>query len=319
MSKNLRTLESVVDISIVVCTYNRSKSLVNTLESVRKLTVPDDIKWELIIVNNNSPDDTEKITKEFINDCSVDVKYCFEKVQGLSYARNHGIKKASGKIIAFTDDDVVVEPDWILNIYNAFHEHDDLWCVGGKILPAWSMPRPSWLCDRLLPALAMLDLGDEVKALINPTLWGANMAFRTQVFDTYGNFDTSLGRTKDKLYVGEETAIIKALIRDGKKVLYYPLAVVHHAVETDRINKRYFRKWYFDGGELKGYTRPFKGKYFLIPLRPFLEAVINLSKMIFSRKNTEDDDRFIFQLRAFNNLGIVWGSLKKRIYIGYIQ
>jgi len=308
-----------VDISIVVCTYNRSESLIKTLESIQKLTMPDHIKWELIIVNNNSSDDTEKIIKEFINDCSCNIKYCFEKAQGLSYARNHGIEKASGMIIAFTDDDVVVEPDWLRNIFNAFQEHNNLWCVGGKILPVWSMPRPSWLCDKLLSALAMLDLGNEIKVLIMPTLWGANMAFRTQVFSIYGNFDTSLGRTKDKLYVGEETAIIKSLIKDGKRVLYYPFAVVHHAVEMDRINKRYFRKWYFDVGELKGYTTPFKGKYFIIPLRPLLEIIINFTKMMSSKKNTVDNDRFIFQLRVFKNIGIIWGSLKKRIYIGYIR
>jgi glycosyltransferase involved in cell wall biosynthesis len=308
-----------LDISIIICTYNRSQSLINTLASIRQLTVPSEMKWELIIVNNNSLDDTEKVIKAFINDSPCTVQYCFEGAQGLSYARNHGVKKASGKFIAFTDDDVMVEPDWALNIYNAFQEHDDLWCVGGKIKPIWSMPRPSWLCDRLLTPLAMLDLGDEIKCLLTPTLWGANIAFRAEVFDRYGFFDEALGRTKDKLYAGEETALTASLIEDGKKVLYYPLAVVHHAVEMDRINKRYFRKWYFDGGELKGYTRPFKGKYFIIPLSPLREAVIYLSKMVFSRKNGEDNDRFIFQLMALDNLGAIWGSLEKRLYIGYIS
>lgn len=182
-----------MDISVIICTYNRASGLLQTLQSIGQMDNPQGICWELIVVDNNSSDGTQNVIQEFAYDADIDVKNIFEGTQGLSYARNAGLGQARGKLIAFTDDDVIVDRQWLVNICKAFAS-SDAWCIGGKILPIWSVPKPKWLSKRIHYALALLDYGDEVKKMTKPNLWGANLSFRAAVFDSYGMFDTSLGR-----------------------------------------------------------------------------------------------------------------------------
>ena len=98
-----------MDISIIICTYNRSESLKRTLQSLKEMSVSDDIEWELLIVDNNSTDNTREAVNDFTKTSGLNCRYVFESKQGLSNARNRGVKEACGEIIAFTDDDVIVD------------------------------------------------------------------------------------------------------------------------------------------------------------------------------------------------------------------
>src|SRR5919109_2420377 len=103
-------------ISVIVCTHNRAHRLEQTLNSLQQMTVPVDLAWELIIVDNNSNDNTKEVIDSFINKSSLHVKYVIERHQGISHARNMGIREARGHIIAFTDDDCIVDRYWITAI-----------------------------------------------------------------------------------------------------------------------------------------------------------------------------------------------------------
>src|ERR1041384_8686802 len=100
-------------ITVVVCTYNRCESLPKTLESLMTLTVPEAIPWEILVVDNNSKDATREVVKEFCRRAPDRARHLFESQQGLSNARNAGIREARGEILAFTDDDVTVRPHWL--------------------------------------------------------------------------------------------------------------------------------------------------------------------------------------------------------------
>src|SRR5262245_27749696 len=119
------------EISVIVCTFNRATRLALALRALARVSVPDGLAWELIIVDNNSTDETARIVREFAALSGLRVRYLFETRQGLSFARNTGIASAEGRIIALTDDDVLVEPNWIASIHQAFAEHE-VACVGGK-------------------------------------------------------------------------------------------------------------------------------------------------------------------------------------------
>ena len=298
-------------ISIIVCTYNRSESLRSTLDSIKKLSVPEDIQWELIIVDNNSKDNTREVVEKFIEKSDINCRYIFEKQQGLSFSRNSGISNANGEIIAFTDDDVIVDENWIRNIGRMF-ENKDVACVGGKILPVWEKPCPNWLKGELLfNYLALCDLGEETIKLVRPTIWGANLSIRTSIFEKYGVFDTNYGHTGEKLYGGEETNYLMSLMEAGEGIFYCPNILVHHCIPGHRMKKSYFRKWMHDKGELSAIQM---GKYnnrnlFGIPLYMIKRTMKALNKymriQIFHPENA-----FHKQLDFYYHLGILEGRMK---------
>src|SRR6266576_376499 len=123
-------------ISLVICTYNRAFSLGRTLESLRQMSVPRDLEWELIVVDNNSTDNTRAVVQKFARTAGLTISYFFEAKQGLCHARNAGVANANGEVIAFTDDDVRVAPQWIRELAATFRQFD---CIGvaGKSVPAW--------------------------------------------------------------------------------------------------------------------------------------------------------------------------------------
>jgi len=236
--------------SVIICTYNRSVSLKRTLESLWKMSGLESIDWELIIVDNNSSDNTHDVVNNFIQSSKFPCKYIYENKQGLSYARNKGIAEATGEILSFTDDDVIVEKYWLQNIRNEF-KNKEVACIGGKILPIWENPQPAWLRGDLLQFLALQDLGEEKIELDSPVIWGANLSIRSSMFKKYGLFDPTLGNIEGKLYGGEETKFVRMLLENGENVLYCPDILVHHCIPGFRMKKSYFRKWVYDKGELK--------------------------------------------------------------------
>jgi glucosyl-dolichyl phosphate glucuronosyltransferase len=238
-----------MDISIIICTYNRADSLRKTFESLIRLDIPANTSIELLLVDNNSSDATWDVVAHFQPLAPFSVRYIFEEQQGLSYARNRGVREAVGKILAFTDDDVLIENDWLVNIRNAFAA-SDLACAGGKIFPLWEKECPTWLTRDLYNYLALLDLGDMSKQLNEPKVYGANFIVRASMFAKYGPFETSIGRTRGKLYAGEESEFIERLLAGGEKVCYIPGLVVHHLVPAKRMQKSYFRRWICDNSEL---------------------------------------------------------------------
>jgi glucosyl-dolichyl phosphate glucuronosyltransferase len=239
-----------VDISVVICTYNRSESLRKTLESLVATAVSPTLSWEVVVVDNNSSDNTRVLVEDFRREGNLPVKYIFEKVQGLSYARNAGVKGARGDIIAFIDDDVRVDNHWLNELTKAF-ESFDCACVGGKIIPDWNCEKPSWfVADRsfwLTSPICSLDLGDESLQLKTPPL-GANMAFKRSMFEKYGAFRTDLGRVAGRLTTGEDTEFGRRLLRVGETLIYQPTVIVYHAIDKNRLTKGYFQKWYFNNG-----------------------------------------------------------------------
>src|SRR5438045_9093813 len=103
-------------VTLVVCTYNRADSLGTTAHSVASLTMPESVEWEVLLVDNNSSDRTREVCEEFCRRYPGRFRYLFEPKQGLSHARNAGVREACGDIVAFTDDDVIVQPTWLHNL-----------------------------------------------------------------------------------------------------------------------------------------------------------------------------------------------------------
>jgi glycosyltransferase involved in cell wall biosynthesis len=293
-------------ISTIICTYNRANLIHNAIETAcEALSHVGSNRCEVLIVDNNSTDDTKKIINILQNSYPF-LHYLVETKQGLSYARNKGIREANGDIIAFLDDDVKVDKNWATNLANYFND-PKVMCVGGRILPWWESPPPKWLDDSYFEMLALLDLGDSSIVLDRPHLWGANLAFRKKVFDQYGYFDPHIGRTGKKLLSGEETKIIQTLLQNNQVVYYAPDAVLHHFVPNERMTPRYLIKYSFHLCESSVwiYDYPCKRTFLNVPLYFYREIIDAFIKYIASKF------AFLNLLHFLEKLGSIYGFSQK--------
>jgi glycosyltransferase involved in cell wall biosynthesis len=242
-----------MDVSVILCTYNRCQLLGRSLESFRRQITPPGLAWELLVVDNNCSDATPELLREASRRFTGKLRFVREEKQGLSHARNRGIREAKGQYLLFTDDDTEPASTWIAEIWKTFTARK---CdaVAGKIELRWECAKPSWMVDELLGFLAQVDYGNDEHALETaerPPI-GANMAFRASVFDRIGNFDVELGRKGKALVGGEEIELFDRFLKSGLVALYQPNAVIYHSVDRDRVHKRYFRMLHFNNGKISG-------------------------------------------------------------------
>ncbi|MEO6236991.1 MAG: glycosyltransferase family 2 protein [Vicinamibacterales bacterium] len=231
--------------SIVIATYNRAADLQETLGSLARLQPRG--QWEAIVVDNNSTDRTRQIVESAAASFPAPLRYVFETEQGRSPALNAGIRLAQGDVIVTTDDDVRVEPDWLDRASGAL---DRLQCdyVGGRVLPIWGGPRPAWLPNRggkHWAVIALLDYGPDPIEFGARVPLGVNMAFRRSAFERAGLFDPQTGRKAGTL-LGQEVRewCIRARAA-GVRGFYAPEMVVQHIIPASRLNKAYFRRWFY--------------------------------------------------------------------------
>ncbi len=238
-------------ITVIMCTYNRCQSLAKALGSVAASTLPDSVKWEVVVVDNNSSDQTREVVKDFCCRHPGRFRYVFEPQQGLAHARNTGIREAQGEILAFTDDDVTVEPTWLQNL--TAHLNDGTWAgTGGRTLLPQPFSPPPWLGleepYNLGGAVASLfDLGDKPCRLARPP-YGANMAFQKKMFEKYGVFRTDLDRCGRGMLSNGDTEFGRRLLDAGERLRYVPSAVVYHPALEHRVQRSYLLTWYFNFG-----------------------------------------------------------------------
>ncbi|GHT41408.1 hypothetical protein FACS189437_08270 [Bacteroidia bacterium] len=128
--------------SVVICTYNRAKYLSETLESLARQTYPV-ADFEIIIVDNNSPDNTAEVGQSFINQYPhLNIHYIKELQQGISHARNRGVNEAKGKFITFLDDDETVDADFLQNLATFFQDYPEAELCSEPVVPVFEITPP---------------------------------------------------------------------------------------------------------------------------------------------------------------------------------
>jgi glycosyltransferase involved in cell wall biosynthesis len=249
---------NVSSISVLICTYNRSALLRETLAALHTMHAPDACSVEIIVVDNNSTDATTAVVAESIGRARFPVVLIQERKQGKSFALNAGLAAASGDVLALTDDDVLPAADWLVRIVQAFRTQDVTF-VFGKVLPRWqSTPPPELLTPQahaIWGPLAMVDYGD-TPTRYTPTSRGqhlpigANLAVLRSVLISVGGWRTDLGKVNNTLICGEDHEIFMRFRRHGCYAGYYdPDVVVRHLVPTQRLTRRYFRRWFYWHGK----------------------------------------------------------------------
>jgi glycosyltransferase involved in cell wall biosynthesis len=238
-----------MDITVLICTHNRCELLRQALGSIAASQLPPGVEWEIVVVDNNSSDGTNRVVAEANEAHPGRFRYLLEPVQGKSVALNAGIREARGGIIAFTDDDVTVAPDWLARL-TANLDGGEWAGAGGRVLPVWRSPKPKWLPDfgGWDGVSVQFDPGGPAGELKIPPI-GANMAYRKEVFAACGGFSPGLGPIAGRLsFAVEDTEFGSRVVASGRRLRYEPEAVVYHPVAPHRARRAFVLKWFFAKG-----------------------------------------------------------------------
>lgn len=300
----------MIRLSLIICTYNRAPHLLRTLECLVGQTLNRGY-FEIIVVDNNSRDDTGELARRFAEEhTDINIRTIPEKRQGLSYARNAGIAASEGNVIVMIDDDEVVNPEFLENYLNFFEKHHGIDAAGGVMVPFYEYTPPKWLSkytERLLTS--SLDLGREVREFPrhkNPI--GGNMAFRREVFEGYGCFNTELGRKGEMLLGGEENDLFRRLRAGGGTIYYLPTAVVHHIIPESRLTADHLDRLSRMVGLSKKISSRQLGGYATAVIKEFFKWIATLVlALIYTLRGRPSQGEYLIRMRR----GITQGLLGK--------
>ncbi len=240
----------MIRLSLIIATYNRSASLIRTLESVVEQSAPA-VEWECIVVNNNSSDDTQEAFERFASAHSeYNIRMVTESRQGLSFARNRGIRESEGEYIAIIDDDERISPNFISAYISLFDSMPDAVAAGGPIVAEYPSGRPRWMSHFTeRPVANTMYFGDKVRKFPKGRIpGGGNMALRRSAVRRYGVFDTSLGYVGESLIGGEESDLFERLRIADAKYYYVPEAVMYHIIPSEKLTKKYLSRLSYNIG-----------------------------------------------------------------------
>ncbi len=236
-------------VTVAICPSYRASLLRATLDLLTRSTSARDFTWEVVVVDNGCTDDTPSVLGIYRQ--QLPLRPCVEPRPGLSHARNRAIAAAAGEYMLWTDDDVLVHPEWIAAYVRAFRRYPKAAFFGGPVAPAFQGQPPSWIVDGLSTigsAFALRDFGERFMELSPATLpFGANFAIRADVQRQH-LYDTSLGRQRGRLMVGEETEVLRSVLASGETGWWVPDARVEHVIPPERQRWGYLSDYWYAVG-----------------------------------------------------------------------
>lgn len=232
-------------LTAIICTYNRVKYIGPLLESIAANNLAKE-EYEILLVDNNCTDNTREICEAFVNaHKDVNFRYVVETEQGLSAARNKGIKEAKGDIIVYIDDDALVDTWYLRTIVEYMSAHTEISAVGGPIIPSYEdTEEPKWMTRYTKELLCgYLYYGEKERPFPGDRYpGGGNAAYRAEVFEKVGLFNTALGRKGNSLMGAEEKDIFDKMKAQGMRFVYLPKMILHHIIPQAKLESDYFNR-----------------------------------------------------------------------------
>ena len=238
-------------LSVIICTYNRDKYIYNVLKSLADNTLPYDC-YEIVLIDNNCTDNTRCECDRFLRDFpNVRVRYFVETNQGLSHARNRGIKESAGDILVYVDDDALVNREYLQTYADFFDRMPEIDAAGGPIIPKYETEEPDWMSHFTKALITGYKyLGSKEKEFPkNDYPGGGNAAYRAFVFEKVGLFNVELGRKGDSLVGAEEKDIFDKATTLGIRFFYLPNAILYHLIPEKKLSKDYFDRLTYSIGK----------------------------------------------------------------------
>jgi glycosyltransferase involved in cell wall biosynthesis len=235
-------------LDLLIATHNRSALLRRTLASVLAARMPAGMVRRVLVVDNNSRDDTRAAVEEFSPAFAGLLGYLHEPTTGKSHALNAGIAATNGEVVAMVDDDEEVDPGWFEEIARALAD-PSLDYITGPYVPRWEVAPPAWLLE-LGPSAVVgwVDGGPEVRTVgvdYDGIMMGGNAVVRRSVLLKAGPYDPALGPTaSSRLGSGEDDDMQRRLHEIGARGQYRPGLVIYHHIPAARMTRDYHRQWF---------------------------------------------------------------------------
>jgi glycosyltransferase involved in cell wall biosynthesis len=303
--------EAQMLVTVAICTLNRAESLRRTLESLAAMPVPDDLDWEVVVVNNNCTDHTDAVIEEFAE--RLPLRREFEPQRGLSRARNRAVDTAKGDYIVWTDDDVVVDPGWLAAYAEAFRRWSEAAVFGGRIIPRYETPVVKWVAESealLVGPYAIRDFGDEPLPLSvaeGRDPYGANFALRA-VEQRAFRYNPELGLGPVRRRLGDETDVIKRILQTGAVGYWVPDARVEHCISHDRQTVSYIARYFAGLGETGAFLegKPAAPLWFGVPRWVWRRVVEGWLRYRFHRLVSPAP----VWVRHLQDYAVAWGTIR---------
>ncbi len=299
--------------SVIIITRNRASFLRKVLESLIKQDYGND-KYDIIIVDNNSKDDTTSTVERFQRECPNKIHYVFEPRIGMSKARNTGASVAKGEILVFIDDDAIAASNWLNNYDHLYKTFPDIVAWGGKIDLVFESCRPKWLSDDLMMALSYLNISDKETMLSFPDYpFGCNFSVKRECYMKIGGFIEDLKTSN------EEKAFFCKLHLNNYRVGYSPKPLVYHQIPSSRLEKKYLIKRGIKQGvgniKFDSIFYPIKGPRFKEEFNQLLfDGLIIIRNALFYRSKFSFAQIYYLCIRCGQILGIIMRRFAKNEY-----
>ncbi|MBB5987750.1 glycosyltransferase family 2 protein [Sphingobium lignivorans] len=299
-------------VTVIICTRNRAESLARTLDSLVTAAARMSESWELLVVDNGSTDATPEVIERFAG--RLPIRRVWQPVAGLSNARNAGVAESKGDYVLWTDDDVLVDENWLAAWSRAFRERPGDAVFGGRTEPVFEEPREPWFTENrkvLRGLLAIRDRPEWTEVTPSRLPWGLNYAVRGAE-QRAQPYDPELGVAPGRRRGGEEVAVIKAILAQGGTGSWVWDATVLHIIPAERQTESYIRTFY----EAVGFDNPIRGVRTGLPARA--RAVLSTLRVLAEsglayRRTRKHDRREAVQWLVLNARAS--GSLRR--HLGY--
>jgi len=253
-------------ITVGICTWNRAVLLDVTLSSLACVEVPADVEWKVVVIDNNSTDDTASVVDKYRD--RLPISRLFVRQQGKANAQNAMVERLTGDLVLWTDDDVLFDRGWLTAYADAARQNPDIDFFGGPITPRFLAPQPRWVRDGWREVASIFgerQLGDQPFYFERRTLpYGANFGARVELQKRFA-FDPSLGRRGELLLTGEETDAMRQWLQSGYRGIWVPQAGIEHMVTGDMTTLRYLGRRSLTCGKSQ---KP-QGRHAWLPVRTF--------------------------------------------------
>lgn len=316
-------------VSVIIPTYNRSHLLIQTVRSFIEQNYDKD-RYEIIIANNNSTDNTSEIIDSSVKKSSIPIRHIIEKRQGVHYARNSAAKIAAGDILYYTDDDMIADKSLLREIVKVFALDANIGTATGMIIGRFDVDPPKWVKKHLINAYLSLTAENRKEELIitpEDLVYSCHQAIKRDVFFKAGGFNPE---NTAGVWIGDgETGLNIKIKNLGYKFAYTSKSIIYHIIPKNRTTLKYLINRIGNQGFCDSYTeyRKHRDRYKILPLMikrntiGFVKAMGSITAKIilgklswhfFPANSIYFFKRTVYDLKLYTN-----GSLRKIVEIDY--